>query len=96
MTYQVKFKTSVDPTNPEGVILRFEDAGGLVQDSNPLAVTFGSRFELDASFIAAGIYLRDDCHYDPTKNALPNPEKNYEVTNDTLRKIGFNIGASHS
>jgi hypothetical protein len=58
---------------------------------NPLAVTFKSKFELDAAFIAAGIYLRDYSHLDPTENALPNPEKNYEVTNDALRKIGFDI-----
>jgi hypothetical protein len=75
MTYQVKFTTSEDPTNPEGIVLGYEDVGGLVQEPNAVAVTFKSKFELDAAFLAAGIYLRDYSHLDPTENALPDPDK---------------------
>ena len=92
MTYQVKFISSADPNNSEGVVLRYEEVGGLVQRPNSLTVTFNSKFALDAAFLAAGIYLRDYSHLDPTENALPDSEKNYEVTNNALRTIGFDVG----
>jgi hypothetical protein len=90
-TYQVRFKTIPDPNNPKGLLLRFETVGGLVQGTNPLTVTFKSKFDLDSAFIAAGIYLRDVAHPDPERDAIPNPKINYEVSNDLLRKIGFDL-----
>jgi hypothetical protein len=90
-TYQVRFKALPDPKNPEGFLLSFETVGGLVQGTNSLTVNFKSKFDLDAAFMAAGIYLRDISHPDPERSALPSPDQNYEVSNDLLRKIGFDI-----
>jgi hypothetical protein len=41
--------------------------------------------------MAAGIYLRDVSHPGPERSAPPDPEKNFEVSRDTLRTIGFDI-----
>jgi hypothetical protein len=90
-TYQVRFKTLPDPRNPDGLLLSFENVGGLVPGTKPLTVSFKNKFDLDSAFVAAGIYLRDITHPDPERSALPDPEKNYEVSNDLLRKIGFNL-----
>jgi hypothetical protein len=87
----VRFKTLPDPKNPEGFLLTFETVGDLVHDVNPLTVSFKNKFDLDSAFLAAGIYLRDRSHPDPERSALPNPEQDFEVTNDTLRKIGFDV-----
>jgi hypothetical protein len=88
---QVRFKTVRDPKNPEGLLVTYETVGSLVPDVNPLAVTFKSQFELDSAFMAAGIYLRDVSHPGPERSEPPDPEKNFEVTGDTLREIGFDI-----
>ena len=37
---QVRFKTVPDPKNPEGLLATFETIGSLIEDLNPLAVTF--------------------------------------------------------
>jgi hypothetical protein len=89
---QVKFKTVPDPKNPEGLVVTFETVGSLVENGNsPLAVTFKNQFALDSAFLAAGIYLRDVSHPDPERSEPSDPEKNFEVTPDTLRTIGFDI-----
>jgi hypothetical protein len=87
----VRFKTLPDSKNPEGLLVTFETIGGLVQNVNPLAVAFKNQFDLDSAFMAAGIYLRDVSHPDPERSAPPDPEKNFEVTLDMLRTIGFDI-----
>ena len=90
---QVRFKTVRDPKNPEVLLVTYEAVGSLVPDVSPLAVTFKSQFELDSAFMAAGIYLHDASHADPERNCLsPDPEKNFEVTVDSLRIIGFDGG----
>jgi hypothetical protein len=91
MTYQVKFKSSPDPKNQDGIVLGFDNAEGLSPGPSGLTVNFKNKFDLDSAFLAAGIYLRDNSHLDPTENALPHPDRNYEVTDDMLRKIGFDI-----
>ena len=88
---QVRFKTLPDPKNSEGFLLTFETIGGMVHDINPLTVAFKNKFDLDSAFMAAGIYLRDIAHPDPERSALPDPERDYEVSIDTLRTIGFDI-----
>ncbi|HEX3968519.1 MAG TPA: hypothetical protein VHW70_11175 [Edaphobacter sp.] len=88
---QVRFKTLPDPKNPDGFLVTFETIGGLVHDDTPLTAAFKTRFDLDSAFMAAGIYLRDISHPDPERSGLPDPEKNYEVSSDTLRTIGFAI-----
>jgi hypothetical protein len=73
-------------------LVTFETIGSVVENvNNPFAVTFKNQFALDSAFLAAGIYLRDVSHPDPERSAPPNPEKNFEVTADTLRTIGFDI-----
>jgi hypothetical protein len=64
MTCQVKLKTSKRSKDSVDIVLRDEDVGGLVQGPSLLTITFRSKFELDAAFIAAGIYLRDASHLD--------------------------------
>lgn len=88
---QVKFKTVPDPKTPEGLIVTFETVGSLVQDVKPLSVSFKNQFALDSAFLAAGIYLRDISHTSPERSEPPDPEKNFVVTPDTLRTIGFDI-----
>jgi hypothetical protein len=87
----VRFKTLPDPKHPEGLLVTFETVGSLVHDVNPLTVAFKNKFALDSAFMAAGIYLRDINHPDPERSAFPDPEQDYEVDNDALRKIGFDI-----
>jgi hypothetical protein len=87
----VRFETLPDPKNPEGFLLTFETVGDLVRDVNPFTVTFKTKFDLDSAFLAAGIYLRDLSYSDPERNPLPDPEQDYEVNSDVLRKIGFDI-----
>jgi hypothetical protein len=90
-TFQVKFKISPDPRSSEGLILSFEDVGELNHGANHLTVSFKSRFDLDSAFLAAGIYLRDNSQPDPERSATPTATQNYEVTDETLRVIGFAI-----
>ena len=90
-SFQVKFRCLPDPKNPQGILLRYERVGGLTHEESPLSVTFGSTAELDSAFIAAGIYLHTYSHIDPERDARPDPEQNYEVTVDSLRKIGFDL-----
>ena len=92
-SYQVKFKCLPDPKNPEGILLTYERVGGLTHQQPPFTVTFHDIAELDSAFIAAGIYLHTYAHIDPEKDARPDPDRNYEVTDDSLRKIGFALPA---
>jgi hypothetical protein len=87
----VRFKTLPDPKSPEGFLLTFETVGDLVRDVNPLTVAFNTKFDLESAFLAAGIYLRDLSYPDPERSPLPDPEQDYEVNSDVLRKIGFDI-----
>ena len=89
---QVRFKTLPDPKHPGGFLVTFETVGGLLHNTtSPLTASFPSKFDLDSAFMAAGIYLRDLTHSDPERSALPDPERNYEVSSEALRKIGFDI-----
>ena len=90
-SFQVKFNCLPDPKNSQGIVLSYERAGALAPDSSPLSVTFRDIAELDAAFLAAGIYLHSYSHVDPATDARPDPKQNYEVTVDSLRKIGFEL-----
>ena len=46
---QVRFKTLPDPDNPGGFLVSFETVGSVVQQPNPLSVTFKSKFDLDSA-----------------------------------------------
>ena len=90
-TFQVKFKCLPDQALGEGIILTYERVGDLTHDPSPLSVVFRDRAELESAFIAAGIYLHSYSHIDPERDALPVPDQNYEVTIESLRKIGFDL-----
>ena len=92
-SFQVKFRCLPDPDNDKGIILKYKQTGGLTQDENPFAVAFRDTAELDSAFIAAGIYLHSYSHVDPERDARPDPEQNYTVTEESLRKIGFQLPA---
>ena len=87
----VRFKTLPDPKNREGYLLSFETVGDLIQPVNLPTIAFKDKFSLDSAFIAAGIYLHELSQPDPERNPLPDPEEDYEVSSDVLRKIGFVI-----
>lgn len=90
-SFQVRFKCLPLPKNPQGILLKYERVGDLTHDENPLSVTFANTAELDSAFIAAGIYLHSYSYIDPERDARPEPDQNYEVTADSLRKIGFDL-----
>jgi hypothetical protein len=90
-SYQVKFTCTPDPKNPEGLLLKYEQQEDITHTPNPFTATFRSAADLDSAFIAAGIYLHSFGQPDPTRNIRPDPDKNYLVTDDTLRTIGFDI-----
>jgi hypothetical protein len=89
-----RFKTVSDPANSEGFLVTFETVGGLVPETTTLTVAFKSQFDLDSAFMAAGIYLRDVTHPGPERTLLPDPERDYQVTSDSLRLVGFDIPKS--
>ncbi len=90
-SFQVKFRGTPDPGHPGGIVLNYQRVGGLAHERSPLTVTFRDTAELDSAFIAAGIYLHTYSHMDPERDARPDPDQNYEVTEDALRKIGFDL-----
>jgi hypothetical protein len=95
-TFQVQFKCFPDPKNKEGILLKYVRVGSISHQQSPQAVTFASANELDSAFIAVGIYLHTYSHTDPERDARPDPEQNYEVTEESLRKLGFDIPSPQS
>jgi hypothetical protein len=87
----VRFITLPDPKNPGGLLVTFETVGSVIRDANPFTVAFKNKFDLDSAFMAAGIYLRNVNDPDPARSPLPDPERDYDVDSDALRKIGFDI-----
>jgi hypothetical protein len=90
-SYQVRFTCSPVPGNPRAIVMHYERVGALTQTPIPYSVTYPDIPDLDAAFISAGIYLHQLEQPDPERNPLPDPEHNYLVTDDTLRKLGFNL-----
>lgn len=90
-SYQVRFTCSPAPDNPEGIVMRYERVGALTQSPIPYSVTYRSIIALDAAFIAAGIYLHKFGEADPERDPRPDPKQNYEVTDDLLRTLGFDL-----
>ncbi len=90
-SYQVKFRCEPDPKNAAGIVMRFEKTEDLTHQPNPFTATFRSETELDSALIEAGIYLHSFGHADPERDVRPNPEQSYEVTDEMLRKLKFDI-----
>ena len=90
-SYQVKFRCEPDPKNAAGIIMRFEKTEDLTHQPNPFTAIFRSTSELDSALIEAGIYLHSFGHADPERDVRPNPEESYEVTDEILRKLKFDI-----
>jgi hypothetical protein len=90
-TYQVRFITQSDPEHSGGLIMRFEQVGNITHVDSPLKVLFEDEVKFAGAFLNAGIYLRSFGQADPERNVRPDFEQNYEVTDDTLRKLGFDI-----
>jgi hypothetical protein len=90
-TYQVRFITQPDPGHAGGFIMRYEQVGDIAHVDSPLKVVFEDEVKLEGAFLKAGIYLHSFGQADPERDVKTDPEQNYEVTNDTLRKLGFDI-----
>jgi hypothetical protein len=90
-TFQVRFKTKPDPNHDGGIIMQFEQIGNIAQVNSPLEVVYQDEVQLAGAFLKAGIYLRSSGKADPDRNPMPDPEKHYEVTDDNLRSLGFEI-----
>jgi hypothetical protein len=90
-TYQVRFITQPDPGHAGGFIMRYEQVGGITHVDSPLKVVFEDEVKLAGAFLKAGIYLHSLGQADLERDVKPDPEQNYEVTNDTLRNLGFDI-----
>lgn len=90
-SYQVRFTCSSAPGDHEAIVMRYERIGSLTQDPSPYSVTYRSISDLDAAFTAAGIYLHQLNQPDPERDVRPDPTQNYIVTDDTLRKLGFDL-----
>ena len=89
--YQVRFKTHPDPAHPGGIIMQYERVGDITHEASPLRVTYADKVKLQGAFLKAGLYLHKFGQADPEKNALPDPNQDYEVTNEMMREIGFVI-----
>jgi hypothetical protein len=71
--------------------MHFEHVGDITHVDSPLKVVFEDEVKLAGAFLNAGLYLHSFSHPDPERDVMPDPEQNYEVNNDILRKLGFDI-----
>ena len=71
--------------------MRYKHVGDITHVDSPLKVVFEDEVRLAGAFLKAGIYLHSFGQADPERDVKPDPEQSYEVTNDTLRKLGFDI-----
>ena len=91
--YQVRFKTHADPTHPGGIIMQNKRVGDITDEASPLQVTYADRVKLHAAFLKAGLYLHSFGHSDTGRDVMPDANQNYEVTDEMMRHLGFDIPA---
>jgi hypothetical protein len=91
--YQVRFKTRPDPQHPGGIILQYQRVIDITHVENPLRVTFPDRVKLQGAFLKAGIYLHSFGKEDTGLDVMPDPDQDYEVTNEMMQQLGFEIPA---
>jgi hypothetical protein len=89
--YQVRFTTRPDPNHSGGIIMQYERVGDITHVDSPLKVVFEDEVKLVGAFLKAGIYLHSFGQADPERHPKPDPEQDYEVTNETLRILGFDL-----
>jgi hypothetical protein len=91
--YQVRFKTHPDPTHPGGIIMQYERVGDITHEANPMRVTYADKVKLQGAFLKAGLYLHSFGHLDTGRDVMPDPNQDYEVTDEMMRQLGFDIPA---
>ena len=91
--YQVRFKTHPDPTHPGGIIMQYERVGDITHEASPLGVTYPDKVKLQGAFLKAGLYLHSFGKSDPGGDVMPDPNQDYEVTDQMMRDLGFEIPA---
>ncbi|WP_433967674.1 hypothetical protein [Tunturiibacter gelidiferens] len=92
-TYQVRFKTHPDPQHPGGYILQFQRVGDITHEESPLKVVFPDKVKLEGAFLKAGLYLHSFGTRDSGRDVMPDPNQDYEVTDQMMRQLGFDTPA---
>jgi len=92
--YQVRFKTHPDPSHPGGIIMQYERVGNITHEEIPLRVAYADKVKLQGAFLKAGLYLHAFGHEDPGRDVMPDPNQDYEVTDEMMRHLGFDIPLS--
>jgi hypothetical protein len=92
-TYQVRFKTHPDPTHPGGIIMQYERVGDITHEASPLRVTYADKVKLQGAFLKAGLYLHSFDSPDSGRDVMPDSDQDYEVTDQMMRQLGFDIPA---
>ena len=91
--YQVRFKAHPDPTHPGGIIMQYERVGDITHEASPLRVTYADKVKLQGAFLKAGLYLHSFGKSDPVGDVMPDPNQGYEVADQMMRDLGFEIPA---
>ena len=91
--YMVRFKTHPDPSHPGGIIMQYERVGDITHEASPLRATYADKVKLQGAFLKAGLYLHSFGHEDPGRDVMPDPNQDYEVTDEMMRQLGFDIPA---
>jgi hypothetical protein len=90
-TYQVRFKLHPDHEHPGGYILQYQRVIDITHEENPLKVAFPDAVKLRGAFLKAGLYLHAFGTQDTGRDVMPDPNQDYEVTDQMLRDLGFEI-----
>ncbi|WP_158944588.1 hypothetical protein [Granulicella sp. S190] len=89
----MKFKTQPDPEHPGGYLMRFTRVINITHEEGALQVRFPDKVKLQGAFLKAGLYLHSFGHADTGRDVMPDPNQDYEVTNEMMRDLGFDIPA---
>ncbi|MBB5342176.1 hypothetical protein [Tunturibacter empetritectus] len=92
-TYQVRFKLHQDPEHPGGYLLKYQRVIDITHEENPLKVVFPDAVKLRGAFLKAGLYLHSFGTQDTGRDVMPDPNQDYEVTDQMMRDLGFDIPA---
>ena len=90
-TYLVRFKTHPDREHPGGIILQYLRVTDITHEDIPLKVIFPDKVKLQGAFLKAGLYLHSFGHMDTARDVMPDPNQDYEVTDEMMRHLGFDI-----
>jgi hypothetical protein len=90
-SYSVKFLTLPDPSHKGGFILSYDKVMKLSEDMSPLRVVFEDKVKLEGAFLKAGLYFHSFGKEDTAREVMPDQDQNYEVNDQMMRDIGFDI-----